>query len=53
MVLPTVLDKETEVKRKVSYMPHAPVGAKRGIKNKKKSSAVTDQHQERISEQDS
>jgi hypothetical protein len=30
-VLPTVLDKETEVKRKVSWMPHAPVGVKKGI----------------------
>jgi hypothetical protein len=29
-VLPTVLDKETEVKREVSWMPHAPVGAKKG-----------------------
>jgi hypothetical protein len=28
-VLPTVLDKETEVKRKVSWMPHAPVRAKK------------------------
>jgi hypothetical protein len=28
-VLPTVLDKETEVKRKVWWMPHAPVGAKK------------------------
>jgi hypothetical protein len=28
-VLPTVLDKETEVKRKVSWMPHAPVAAKK------------------------
>jgi hypothetical protein len=27
-VLPTVLDKETEVKREVSWMPHAPTGAK-------------------------
>jgi hypothetical protein len=33
-VLPTVLDKETEVKREVWWMPHAPVGAKEGIKNK-------------------
>jgi hypothetical protein len=32
-VLPTVLDKETEVKREVSWMPYAPVGAKNGIKN--------------------
>jgi hypothetical protein len=31
-VLSTVLDKETEVKRKVSGMSHAPVGAKKGIK---------------------
>jgi hypothetical protein len=30
-VLPTVLDKETEVKREVSSMPHAPVGARKGI----------------------
>jgi hypothetical protein len=29
-VLPAVLDKETEVKRKVSCIPHAPVGAKKG-----------------------
>jgi hypothetical protein len=29
-VLPTVLDKETEVKQEVSSMPHAPVGAKKG-----------------------
>jgi hypothetical protein len=32
-VLPTVLDKETEVKREVSWMPHATVKAKKGIKN--------------------
>jgi hypothetical protein len=32
-VLPTVLDKETEMKQEVSWMPHAPVGAKKGIKN--------------------
>jgi hypothetical protein len=31
-VLPTVLDKETEVKREVSWMSHAPVGAEKGIK---------------------
>jgi hypothetical protein len=31
-VLPTVLDKETEVKREVSWMPYAPVGVKKGIK---------------------
>jgi hypothetical protein len=31
-VLPTVLDKETEVKREVSWMPHVSVGAKEGIK---------------------
>jgi hypothetical protein len=31
-VLPTVLDNETEVKRKVSWTPHAPVGAKKIIK---------------------
>jgi hypothetical protein len=31
-VLPTVLNKVTEVKRKVSWMPHAPVEAKKGIK---------------------
>jgi hypothetical protein len=31
-VLPTVLDKETEAKRKVSWMPHAPVGTKNGGK---------------------
>jgi hypothetical protein len=30
-VLPTGLDKETEVKRGVSCMPHAPMGAKKGI----------------------
>jgi hypothetical protein len=32
-VLPTVLDKETEVKWEVPWMLHAPVGAKKGIKN--------------------
>jgi hypothetical protein len=32
-VLPTVLDKETEVKQEVSWMPHAPVGAEKGINN--------------------
>jgi hypothetical protein len=32
-VLLTVLDKETEVKQKVSWMPHASVGAKKGGKN--------------------
>jgi hypothetical protein len=31
--LPTVLDNEIEVKRKVSWMPHASVGAKK--RNKK------------------
>jgi hypothetical protein len=31
-VLQTVLDKEIEVKQKVSWMPHASVGAKKGIK---------------------
>jgi hypothetical protein len=35
-VLPTVLDRETEVKREVSRMTHAPVGAKKGIKTNKK-----------------
>jgi hypothetical protein len=35
-VLATVLDKETEVKRKVSWMPHAPVEAKNGIKKRRK-----------------
>jgi hypothetical protein len=29
-VLPTVIDKETEVKREVSWMPHAPVGTQKG-----------------------
>jgi hypothetical protein len=33
-VLPTVLEKETEVKRKVSWMPHVPAGAKTGIEKK-------------------
>jgi hypothetical protein len=32
-VLPTTLDKETEVKQKVSWMPHAAMGTKEGIKN--------------------
>jgi hypothetical protein len=31
-VLSTVLDWETEVKREVSWMPHAPLGARKGIK---------------------
>jgi hypothetical protein len=31
-ILPTVLDKETEVKRKVSWMPHAPVRDKKETK---------------------
>jgi hypothetical protein len=31
-VLPTVLDKETVVKREISWMPHTPVEAKKGIK---------------------
>jgi hypothetical protein len=39
-VLPTVLDKETEMKQKVSRMRHAPVWAKKGINNNKKIAMV-------------